>query len=158
MQPNGQLKFNNKGNFLYRLSSPNTGIHVKYQFRTRDNNNPNRDSEVSLSSNFIGYLFTKITLTIGTKIVEEINHPGIVMDTLYHTEELEFRNYSGELHGFIPDDSDTVSDSIGTRTGNIAGNDAATVIQSVNQDLNRNVKINNEFNNGYCRRKKLYNY
>ena len=157
-QSDSQLLFNYQGDFLYRLSSPNTGFYVKYAFRTRDAANNNRNSQITLSSNFFGYLFKRAVLKLGGTHVEEIDNLGICMDTLYHCEESEFRNHTGESLGFIPDTSDNVSDSIGNRTGDFAGADVAAIIASGNNADNRVVQINNNFNKGFVRRKKLYNY
>ncbi len=49
-----QLTFNYQGESMYRLSSPNTGFRVKYQFRTRDAANPARVANITLASNFLG--------------------------------------------------------------------------------------------------------
>lgn len=155
---NAQLQFIYKGVNLYRPSSSKSGFHIRFRFRTRVGVNNNSGANITLASNFFGYLFDRVELKLGSTKVEEINFPGIVMDTFYHTEELEFRNYTGQRVGFIPDTSGVVSDTIGNRQGDYDGVDVAALIGSGNNVNNRIVRINNDYNEGFVRRKKLYNY
>ncbi len=157
-EANSQLLFTFTGNCYYRLSSPNTGFLIKFRFRTRSAGGNDRTANITLASNFFGYLFNRATLQLGGTIIEEIRFPGIIMDIFYQTEELEFRNHTGMSVGFLPDSSNVVSETIGSRIGTIAGADAAGVITSVNHNDNRGVKYNNDFNEGFSKRKELYNY
>ena len=96
-QQNSQLNFAYNGDFLYRLSSPNSGFLFKFRFRTQRNNANDRNANITLASNFFGYMFDQATLKLGGQIIEQIRFPGIVMDCFYHSEEIEFRKYSGQL-------------------------------------------------------------
>jgi hypothetical protein len=153
-----QLNFVYNGEFLYRLGSPSTALHIRYRFRTRQGNANVRDANVSLASNFGGYLFSQATLKLGGTVIEQIRDPGVVMDVFYHCEESEFRTRDGEAVGFIPDTSADISEIIGTRTGEIAGADIAAVVASVNHANSRNVLISRTYNEGFVRRKNLLNY
>ena len=124
-QANNQFRFHYSGDFAYLLSSPDSGFLVRCRFRTRDNNATNMNSNITLSSNWFGYLFEDVQLRLGETTLEYIRHLGIVTDVFYHMENNEFRHQTGELVGFIPDTSSEISDTIGTRQGNIAGVDAA---------------------------------
>ena len=95
---------------------------------------------------------------MGGETIEHIHNPGIVMDTVFHMENNEFKYQNGELVGFIPDTSSEISDTICTRQGNVVGADASAVIPSVNNANQRNIQTNENYNNGFVRRRKLYNY
>ena len=159
---NSQLTFSYNGDFMSRLSSPDTGFLVKLRFRTRAGNPlaDNMNGDITLASNVFGYLFNMATLKLGGTIIEQIKYPGIVMDSLFHMEDAEFRCSSGILCGFIPDTSQQANEIIGTRQGaNIAANAAVdVVVTAVNLPANKNIKVSNTYNAGYARRKFIYNY
>jgi hypothetical protein len=157
-QANTQFKFHYTGDFSYLLSSPDTGFIIRCRFRTRLNNANNMNANISLASNWIGYLFNDAEIRLGGQSIERINNPGIVMDVFYHMENNEFRYQNGELVGFIPDTSGEVSDTVGTRQGDLAGADAAAIIASANNAAQRNVRASGDYNDGFVRRRKLYNY
>ena len=90
-QANTQFKFYYPGDFPYLLSSSDSGILVKCRFRTRDNNATNMHSNITLSSNWFGYLFDNVQLRLGGQTIEHINNPAIVMDIFYNMESDEFR-------------------------------------------------------------------
>ena len=109
------------------------------RLRTRDNNATNKHSNITLSSNWFGYLFNNVQLRLGGQTVEHINNPAIVMDIFFNMENDEFRKRSGDLCGFIPDTSSEISDTIGTRLGNVDGVDVQAVLGLLNNANKRNV-------------------
>ena len=156
---NSQFSFVYNGEFLYRLGSPIHRIHIRYRFRTRQGANNARDANVSLASNFCGYLFDQATLKLGGTVIEQIRHPGIVMDVFYHCEELEFRTRDGEAVGFIPDTSTEISEILGTRVGDVAGADAASSSRYPRTTRTTAMLMCQiRYNEGFVTRKSLYNY
>ena len=91
---NSQLTFSYNGDFMSRLSSPDTGFLVKLRFRTRSGNPlaNAHEADITLASNVFGYLFNMATLKLGGTIIEQIKYPGIVMDAFFHMEDDEFRD------------------------------------------------------------------
>ena len=61
-QVNTQFKFYYPGDFPYILSSSDSGFLVNCRFRTRDNNATNMNSNITLASNWFGYLFDNVQL------------------------------------------------------------------------------------------------
>ena len=116
------------------------------------------NSNITLASNWFGYIFDNVQLRLGGQTIEHIHNPGIEMDTFFHMENNEFKYRNGELVGFIPDTSSEISDTIGTRRGNVVGADAAVVIASLNNANQRNIQTNENYNNGFVRRRKLQLY
>ena len=116
------------------------------------------NSNITLASNWFGYLVDNVQLRLGGQTIEQIHNPGIVMDTFVHMKNNEFKYQNGELVRFIPDTSSEISDTIGTRQGNVVGAAAAAVIASVTNANQRNIQTNENNNNGFVRRRKLYNY
>lgn len=45
------------------------------------------NANITLASNFFGYLFSSMQLKLGGQIIEQIRNPGIVMEAFYNTEE-----------------------------------------------------------------------
>ena len=157
-QANTHIKFYYSGDVPYLLSSSDFGFLVKCCFRTRDNNATNMNSNITLSSNWFGYLFDNEQLRLGGQTIEHINNPAIVMDIFYNMESDEFRKRSGALCGYIPDTISEVSDTIGTRLGNVDGADVAAVLGSLNNANQGNVQTNANYNEGFVKRRRLYNY
>ena len=81
-QANSQFKFHFTGDFSYLLSSPDTGFIIRCRFRTRLNNHNNMNANITLSSNCFEYLFNDMQLRLGGQIIEFVQYPGVVMDTL----------------------------------------------------------------------------
>ena len=157
-QATNQLKFYYAADFGYLLSSMDSGFLVKCRFRTRDNNNTNMNANITLASNWFGYLFDEAILRLGQNCVEHVRQLGIVSDVFYHMQNNEFRHQIGELCNYIPDTSNEISNTIGSKIGDVAGNDLAGVIASVNHANQRNIRINENYNEGFVRKRKLYNY
>ena len=55
------------------------------------------NSNVTLTSNWFGYLFDNVQLRLGGQVIEYINNPSIVMDIFFNMECDEFKNRSREL-------------------------------------------------------------
>ena len=87
---NTQFKFFYPGDFPYLLSSSDSGFLLKCCFRTSDNNATNMHSNITLSSNWFGYLFYNVQLRLGGQTIEYINNPAVVMDIFYNMESDEF--------------------------------------------------------------------
>ena len=85
-QANTNFKFFYPGDFPNLLSSSDSGFLVKCRFRTLDNNATNMNSNITLSSNWFGYLFENVQLCLGGQVIEHINNPAIVMDIVYNME------------------------------------------------------------------------
>ena len=146
------LRFQYDGSKLYRLSSPQTGFLVKVAFRCSDRNLP-----LTLSSNFFQHMFKSFRLSLKDKEIERVNFPYIVSDILYHLEDDDFRNHSGESFTFIPDTSKNpdinlcnTTTFLATAVGNAEG--------IVNTISNKSLSINPNFNAGLKRRCDLLNY
>ena len=137
-QANIQFKFHYIGDFSYLLSLPQTGFIIRSRFCTRDNNASNMNSNITRASNWLGYLFYNVQLRFGGQTIEHIHYSGIVMDTLYHIKNNEFKYQNGELFGCFPDTRSEIVYRIGTRQGNVVGANAVAVIACVN---NANQKI-----------------
>ena len=73
-QANNQFRFHYNGDFGYLMASPDSWFLVKYGYRTRDNNAPNMNSNITLASNWFGYLFKVIQLRLGGTTLEHIRH------------------------------------------------------------------------------------
>ena len=61
-QANIQFKIFYLGDFPYLLAFSDSGFLVKCRFRTRNNNATNMNSNITLSSNWFGYLFDSVQL------------------------------------------------------------------------------------------------
>ena len=112
------------------------------------------NSNITLASNWFGYLFEDVQLRLGGTTLEHVRHLGVVTNVFYYMENNEFRRQT-ELVGFIPDTSSEISDTICTRQGNVAGADAAAIVGSFNNANQNNVQTNENYNEGFERRRKL---
>ena len=156
-QANTQLKFYSAADFGF-LISPDSGFLVKCRFRTIKNNATDMNAVITLSYNWLNYLFDKAILRLEENCVQHARQLGIVSDVFYHMADNEFRYKYVEMLGFIADTSNEISDTIGTKIGDIAGNDLAGVIASVNHANQRSIRTNENYNEGFVRSRKLNNY
>ena len=83
-QANTQIKFHYTGDFLYLISSPDTGFIIRSRFRTKDNNAINMNLNITLASKWFGNLFDNVQLRFSGQTIEHIYNPGIVMDTFLY--------------------------------------------------------------------------
>ena len=140
-----QLLFHCDGSYLYNLNSYFTGFMCRVVFLPALGSNPEMVANVTLASNFFGYLFSRMALRIKNVEVENIINPGIVMDIFYHFETSDFRNNHGEILTFIPDTSMEANSNNSRTPTYLAGvvGDAAGIVATLsNKELVPNPSFN----------------
>ena len=104
------ISFKYSGEDYIRLASPRSGLRVRATFLTGYNGGAggafrgNKNHNITLASNWIFHLFSKIELKAASETLEIINKPGECMDIVCHLKGLDYRERSGENIGFIPDE------------------------------------------------------
>ena len=154
----GQLRFYFTCDRYCLLSSPRSGFRCRVGFLTRGDgtavniNNNNMNANITLANNWFGHLFKSARLSISGKPIEHVLELGTSMDILYHLKGDDFKNQSGSLCGFIPDENSGLADQI-EYTSSVTAAQAAGQA-AFNPAMTKNVN----FNNGYKRRMEQYNY
>ena len=73
------------------------------------------NAAITLSSNWLGYLFDEDILKLGQNCVVHVRQLGIAFDVFYNMSDSEFRHKNGEMVGFIAYTSNELSDTIGIK-------------------------------------------
>jgi len=169
---NTMISFDYKGEDYVRLGSPKSGFKVRARFLTHTAAPtaaaPARDrtADVTLEANWFHHLWSKYEIKAGSESLELIDYPGVATDIICHLKGLDYRQKSGEVNGFIPDEGtgDTVSGVANpANIANPAAADAAAIAATANAAADNaaaavNAALRGGMNNGYLRRKLVYNY
>ena len=145
----------NSENRFFHLSSKRSGFRVRVGFITKAaNGSNNKDAKCTLTSNWVGHMFSSAKLNLCGRTIEHIQNTGVAMDIMYHMKGKEFRLGEGELEGFIPDTDTGAADFTSTlKTIAMANADAAVAALS-----NKTLNVDDDYNTGFKRRLNLYNY
>ncbi len=127
-----QVRFNSEEDRWYDLSSYKTGITLTAGFITKAHRaaiaevaaaqgreaipaSPagvynDRNANITLANLWWAHLFSSAEFRLGDATIETIENFGHVIETLAHLQGLEFREMSGEMTGFIPDEGSGTAD------------------------------------------------